>query len=293
MATVVIGAGGYTAFNLVKEISKTEEVLAVLSETNVATRKFYTENNIKMLPSIEFLLQQKLNKGSKIIYLGGTGGSDHTFTDIDKLTRAYITGVAQSLEVARTFGLPILISGSYWELILDPMTNTSINLYASFQSAQNKILEYFAFAYNTSITKVFLADVYGPHDPRPKLLQFLINSVEFNKELKMGNPNQIIAPIFINDVVDDLINIMSSMPLNKNSVGKIQILPREIYTIKEFVSKFEDISARKVRTKWNSIKKIRMDIENFPVIKDIYKTTSSYTSLDDGLHHILYPNNHK
>jgi len=287
MSAVVIGAGGYTAFNLVKEISKNEEVIAVLSEKNKIARKFYYDNNIKTLSNIEQLLALKLNKASKIIYLGGAGGGDHSFNDIKILTKAYITGVVQSLEVARTFNLPILICGSYWELINDPRTNTNINLYASLHASQNKILEYFAFTYGVSITKVLLADVYGPNDPRPKLLKSLIDSIESNEELYMGNPSQIIAPIFISDVVEDLINIMGSMSLYINSVMQLQLLPEKVYTLLEFVTKIELVSSKIVRVKWNTTKKIRMDIKHFPITSNIYKRSSNYISLEDGLRFIL------
>jgi nucleoside-diphosphate-sugar epimerase len=115
MSVVIVGAGSYTGFNLVKKISKDRETLAVISNknTNTIPREFYNENNIKTLSSIESLLSEKLSQKSIIIYLGGYSSSDHTFTDIEKLTRAYITGVSQSLEVARKFGCPIVIVGSY------------------------------------------------------------------------------------------------------------------------------------------------------------------------------------
>ena len=289
MSIVVIGSGGYTGFNLVKKLSKENEVLAVLSNKykNNLAGKFYTENNIKTLPDIESLLSIKLDKESKIVYLGGHSVSDHVFKDIELLTRAYVTGVVQSLEVAKKFDCRIVIGGSYWEIIKNSNNNSNINLYSSFQRAQNKILEYFTTEYGVPILKVFLADSYGLNDWRPKLLKTIINSLETNNVINMGSPSQIIAPIYMDDIVNDLVDIMDFKILNSESVTFLQLMPEKIYTLREFINVVEFITKKTIQVKWNTIEKIRLDIEQFPMSNNIYKNKKPRTSLEDGLSNIL------
>jgi len=289
MSVVIVGAGSYTGFNLVKKISKDRETLAVISNknTNTIPREFYNENNIKTLSSIESLLSEKLSQKSIIIYLGGYSSSDHTFTDIEKLTRAYITGVSQSLEVARKFGCPIVIVGSYWELLSKIGNNSNINLYSAIQASQNKILEFFAYEYGISITKIFQADTYGPNDWRPKLLSAVINSIKNNKVLNVGSPNQIIAPIYISDVIGDLIDIMDSASFGENLLNQVQLMPDKVYTLKKFIDKIEIVTQKTVLVNWNTKANIRADIENFPIIKNIHKNKNKRVILEEGLNEVL------
>jgi nucleoside-diphosphate-sugar epimerase len=287
MTVVVIGSGGYTSFNLVKKLSKDHEVVAMLSDKHKNTQpgKFYVENNIKILPSIELLLSEKLTQESKIIYLGGHGVSDHNFTDIELLTKAYINGVVQSLEVARKFNCQITIGGSYWELINN--NNTNINLYASFQAAQNKILEYFTLKYKISIQKVYLADSYGLNDWRPKLLQTIIHSLKTGSVIKMGSPRQIIAPIYISDVVEDLVDIINMKTLNSESLVYLQLMPERVYTLEQYINIIELVAKKTIPVEWNTMRKERIDIEHFPISNNIYKSKKNRTALEEGLSHIL------
>ena len=289
MTNVVIGSGGYTGFNLVKRLSKDQEVLAVLSDKHQLRQsgKFYIQNKIKMLPKIESLLSEKLNSESKIIYLAGYGTSDHYFNDIELLTHAYVTGMVQALEIARNFNCKIVIGGSYWELINNPKTNTNINLYASFQAAQNKILEYFSLEYGTSIIKVFLADSYGPNDWRPKLLQTILNTLKTGHVIKMGSPKQIIAPIYINDVVEDLVDIMNLESSILGSVTYLQLVPDKVYSLEEFIDIIQLVTKKTIPVKWNEIEKIRLNIEHFPISNSTYKSRRTYLSLKEGLNNVL------
>jgi nucleoside-diphosphate-sugar epimerase len=287
VSIVVIGAGGFTSFNLVKKLSNDQEVLAVLSDKhkNSQPGKFYAENNIEMLPSIESLLSKKLKQESKIVYLGGHAVSDHDFTDIKLLTKAYIKGVVQSLEVARKFNCQITIGGSYWELINNNGTN--INLYASFQAAQNKLLEYFTLKYEISTQKVFLADSYGLNDWRPKLLQTIINSLETGSVINVGSPRQIIAPIYISDVVDDLVDIINMKTSNSESLTYLQLMPEKVYTLEQYINIIESVTKKTISIKWNTIRKERIEIENFPTSDNIYNSRKIRTTLKEGLSNIL------
>jgi nucleoside-diphosphate-sugar epimerase len=283
---IVIGAGSYTAFNLVKELSKNEEVLCVLSHRNVNVNNYYLEHKIKTVPNIKALSQEKLTKESKIYYLGGAGSQDHTFADIEKLSRAHITGVTQSLEVARRFGCSYLSCSSYWELI-ENSNKVGINLYATFLLAQNKILEFYAYEYGVSSTKVFLADVYGLNDWRPKLLQGVIYSIESGETLSMGNASQVIAPIYISDVVEDLINIMNLSTSSAHLLSQLVLKPEKTYTLFEFINRIESITLKKVKIEWNANKKIRKDVENFPNNNYVYLRKTPYINLDEGLRRAL------
>jgi hypothetical protein len=289
MSIVVIGGGGYTAFNLVKELWKRNEVMVVISEANKKNLAgmFYLENGIKTISSIESLLLENLTKESKIVFLGGYGVDDHKFKDIELLSRAYITGVTQSLEIARKFDCEILIGGSYWELVNNASTGTNINLYSTFQSAHNKILEYYANEYRVRIKKIFLTDSYGKNDWRPKLLQTLIASSKSGEVINMGSPLQIIAPMYISDVVSDIIEISNLSIKNSKSVTYLQLLPDKIYTLEEFLKVFEFIAKKEVPIKWGMLVRNRLDIKEFPISKNAHYNSKKRITIEEGLGYVL------
>ena len=291
MTVVVIGAGGYTGFRLVQKICKEKDLIVIQSDkyTEREPGKFYSENRIKTLPNIESLLSVELSESSKIFYLGGHASNDHNFADIEFLTKAYILGTVQSLEIARKFHCTITIGGSYWELAKSKK-NTNINLYASFQSAQNKILEHFASQYDVDIRKLYLADSYGINDWRPKLLQIVIRALKSGQVINLGAPEQIIGPIYIDDVIEDLIDISNLDSSNTRSVKYLQLVPDKIYTLQEFVKIIESILGRNIPVKWNTVIKEREDIQSFPLTKNIYERKGKYMTFKEGLSYILNQN---
>ena len=291
MTVVVVGAGGYTGFRLVQKICKVKDLIVIQSDkySEREPGKFYSENRIKTLPNIESLLSVELSERSKIIYLGGHASNDHNFADIELLTKAYILGTVQSLEIARKFNCTITIVGSYWELV-QGKKNTNINLYSSFQSAQGKILEYFASQYNVDIRKLYLADSYGINDWRPKLLQIVIRALKSGQVINLGAPEQIIAPIYIDDVIEDLVDISYLDSSNTSSVKYFQLIPEKIYTLQEFVKIVESILGRSIPVNWNTVIKEREDIQSFPITKNIYVRKREYMTFEEGLSYILRQN---
>jgi nucleoside-diphosphate-sugar epimerase len=160
-------------------------------------------------------------------------------------------------------------------------------LYSAIQASQNKILEFFAYEYGISITKIFQADTYGPNDWRPKLLSAVINSIKNNKVLNVGSPNQIIAPIYISDVIGDLIDIMDSASFGDNLLNQVQLMPDKVYTLKKFIDKIEIVTQKTVLVNWNTKANIRADIENFPIMKNIHKNKNKRVILEKGLNEVL------
>jgi nucleoside-diphosphate-sugar epimerase len=249
-----------------------------------------SENKIKFIENINDLHDMKIQKESTLIYLAGYSISDHKYSDIDKMVTTYITDLTKTLDICVKNKSNIIIGGSYWELI-ETNNNSSINLYAALHKSQKPILKFYAENYNQPIIKLFLSDIYGPEDWRPKLLPTLLKSIENNSKIKMGSPGQIIAPVYIDDVIEIIVQLIEQKIKlhSKYSYSEIQINPVKIYTLVEYVEELEEIMQKKVNALWGVNKKVRADIVQYPKNNDL--TLDVFTNLKSGLIEVIKNSN--
>jgi nucleoside-diphosphate-sugar epimerase len=289
MQTIIIGGASYLGFNLIKRITKTNVITVISEKPKNSTIKNSLENlKVKVVPEIQSLFSEKITKDFSIVYLGGYSCSDHKLTDIDPMVKAYITGVTQALELARKFEIPFYIAGSYWELLDIEHENSKINLYAEIQFAQNRILNFFSDKFAIPITKIYIADTYGPADWRPKLIsKILLQSKVGVGTIEMGSPKQIIAPLYIEDTVGDICDIINSSDLNVSSVNYLQLKPDKIFTLGDYVDLIKKTAKIEISINWNTRPQLRSSIYEFPYSKFLYENKKARTNLEDGINSIL------
>ena len=73
-------------------------------------------------------------------------------------------------------------------------------LYAATKQAYEDILDFYADAFDLKVITLKLFDTYGPDDPRPKLLNLLLKSLETGESLGMSPGEQQIDLVHIDDV---------------------------------------------------------------------------------------------
>jgi len=289
MQTIIIGGGGYLGFNLTKSFQNKHNVITVISKENKNSiiRKSFENLKVKVVPEIQSLFEEKITKDSRIVYLGGYSCNDHKLADIDPMIRAYITGVTQALELARKFEVPFYIAGSYWELVDVVSENSKINLYAEFQFAQNRILNFFADKFQIPVTKIYLPDIYGPADWRPKLIPKLLLGSKAGSTIDMGSPGQIIAPLYIEDTVGDFYDILATSDSNTSLVNYLQLKPDKIFTLGECIDLIKKTAKIEISINWNTRIQLRSNIYEFPYRNFLYKNKKVRTNLEDGINSIL------
>jgi nucleoside-diphosphate-sugar epimerase len=289
MQTIVIGGGGYLGFNLTKSFQNKHNVITVISKKNKNSviRKSLENLKVKVVPEIQSLFSENITQNSRIVYLGGYSCNDHKFADIDPLIRAYITGVTQALELARKFEVPFYIAGSYWELVDIVSENSRVNLYAELQFAQNRVLNFFTDKFQIPVTKIYLADIYGPRDWRPKLISKLLLGPKAGSTIDMGSPEQIIAPQYIEDTIGDFYDILATSDSNTSLVNYLQLKPDKIFTLREYIDLIKKTAKIEISVNWNTRTQIRSNIYDFPYRNFLYESKKVRTNLEDGIISIL------
>jgi hypothetical protein len=74
---------------------------------------------------------------------------------------------------------------------------------------------------------------------------------------------------------------------NSESLMYLQLMPERVYTLEQYINMIELVTKKTISVKWNTIRKERIDIENFPISDNIYNSRKIRTTLEEGLSHIL------
>ena len=285
MTVLIIGGASYTGYNFALKICKKETTYSLITNQSTASRVIedLQANGVKIIDKFDPIIEGDVQNLNKVFYFGGYSCSDHKFKDLDGLVRAYSLGILQALEIGRIFNCKVFICGSYWEIVETNITGLSINLYAALQQSSNLLIDFYKKTFNTKVTKIYLADTYGPSDWRPKLLSNLISPNASTHELSMGSGKQVIGPMYIDDVTDQLEEIAYC----DKEIDGIQLIPIKIYTLEEYLREIEDLLDTKLKIKWGSRISERQEINVFPQLKAGTLMSKSKTTLKEGINFIL------
>ena len=100
-------------------------------------------------------------------------------------------------------------TGSSWQHYNDGAGREPTCLHSALKSAFDEVLLYFAKAENLQVHTIKLFDTYGPLDPRPKLVNLVLDSIKKREKLGLSPGNQLIDIVHIHDVVDAYVCLIS------------------------------------------------------------------------------------
>ena len=127
--------------------------------------------------------------------------ASHTAADIDPLMDSNLKLGTLLLESLSHHGCHRLVStGTSWQHY-DDAEHNPVCLYAATKQAFEDIARYYAEGASQRIVHLHLSDTYGPHDPRRKILQLLVNAALSAGRLSMSPGEQLLDLVYIDDVV--------------------------------------------------------------------------------------------
>lgn len=128
-----------------------------------------------------------------VFHIAGLFVSQHDPGDVDPLIESNLRFGAQILECMAQAGVKRLVTaGSFWQ---HPRPR---NLYAATKTAFEAIAGYYHDAHGIQVVTVTLPDVYGPGDPRQKLVNVLRNAN--GERIPMLPANHMIDLVHVDDV---------------------------------------------------------------------------------------------
>ena len=135
-----------------------------------------------------------------VFHLASLFLAEHRDTDVESLVAANVLLTTQVLEAMAATGVQVLVNtGTYWQF--DPEGGyRPTNLYAATKQAAGAVVDYYVAAHRIRACTLHLFDVYGPEDPRRKLVPRLLGLAARGGRLAMSPGEQLLDLVHIDDV---------------------------------------------------------------------------------------------
>ena len=178
---------------------------------------------------------------------------DHRPADISSLIESNITFGTNLMEAMSKTGIQRLITtGTYWQYFEDQV-DSAVNLYAATKIAFDKIVKYYSAARGLLVTELILFDVYGPYDPRPKLIPTLLKKIKDGLPMSLSPGDQIVDFVHIDDVVEAY--VCATLMIVGQSQSEFQTYAvggNERRTVRDVVKTVEQVTGVQAKIEWGA-----------------------------------------
>ncbi len=252
--TIITGASGYIGSYLAARLA------AAGWEVHVVTRK--TSNTCKLEQTIlkknlhvhngttsNLLSIIKQVRPELVFHLASQFIAEHKSGDVTALVQNNICFGNQLLEAMAANSVKrIITAGTLWQNYKN--LNVAANLYAATKQAFESILTFYIDAYSITATTLYLPDVYGPKDPRNKLIPLLYRASKTGETLVMSAGEQQIDLVHIDDVVEAFMMAAEQMDTQNSLHAKYKITSGNPISLAELVHQYLDITKTNIDIEW-------------------------------------------
>ena len=128
-----------------------------------------------------------------------------------------------------------------------------VSLYAATKRAFEDLLVYYSDAAQVSVVTLELFDVYGPNDPRPKLMNLLRHASLAGGPLKLSPGEQKIDLIYVDDVVDAYVTAAGRLLAGRVSgAEKYAVGTGRVRSLRDVVATYACVTGREVPVEWGA-----------------------------------------
>lgn len=175
----------------------------------------------------------------------------HQTSDIHPLIESNISFATQLVDAMVKNGVHRLINtGTSWQHF-ENMDYNPVSLYAATKQAFEAILTYYKESSPLKVINLKLFDIYGPNDPRPKLISLLLDTATTGKTLDLSPGEQFIDLIHVRDVVQAyLIAANRLFDAQPNQWEDFAVTSSSPIPLKEMVNKLESLLGKPISINW-------------------------------------------
>ena len=265
MNILITGANGYIAKNLIKKISNNTKhnlTLLVREDSNIDDLLKYVdiENIIFYDGSIKSMRNLANYKIDLVFHLANYYPDSIRPNIPEEIISSNLTLIANVVTVLQD-NTNSDIKNRNFRII-------NVTSYVISDRDENSLYKHtkksaFNYLRNQNCQNYILYDTYGENDPRPKLINYLINYSNTGEKFNMKySEDSQINLVYIKDVIDAFI-----LAIDKNQKNDIFEIRCETLTLKEVVNTFNQISEKQVNVIWpkkNLKNTIKINIYNSP-----------------------------
>ena len=248
MNILITGANGYIAKNLIKKISNNTKhnlTLLVREDSNIDDLLKYVdiENIIFYDGSIKSMRNLANYKIDLVFHLANYYPDSIRPNIPEEIISSNLTLIANVVTVLQD-NTNSDIKNRNFRII-------NVTSYVISDRDENSLYKHtkksaFNYLRNQNCQNYILYDTYGENDPRPKLINYLINYSNTGEKFNMKySEDSQINLVYIKDVIDAFI-----LAIDKNQKNDIFEIRCETLTLKEVVNTFNKISEKQVNVIW-------------------------------------------
>lgn len=167
--------------------------------------------------------------------------------------------------LSKSIGTPVemfISSGSYSQDIY----HESESLYTLSKKHFEKIQYLFSSKYNLKNISFHLGDVYGPNDPRNKLIPYLLKNENNDIVCLNSDGSSLFSPIHINDVINQFRKVIEH---SFDSKFIVKNLTSELISVKDFISIYKNTRNKNFQINYGKTKQSTLsDIQNFKILEN-------------------------
>lgn len=258
MKTILItGSTGFIGSNLTSEFIKNYKVIALLRKKNKKISTLIKSKNILIYKN--FLdLDKKISKLriDFVIHCATHYVKKHVISDLQKLSESNILFGNIILENLTKMNAKKFINFStVWE-DYNGAKNSPHNLYAFYKKSFSEMINFYKERHKkTKFYNLMIADTFGYHDKRNKIITVLRKNYKKNKVTNIISKKLEINLINVKDIIEAVKSI-----LNNRIKPSTYLLSNNIFNIKKLIDKFNSNNKRKIKTKYLSNKLLREKI---------------------------------
>lgn len=188
-----------------------------------------------------------------VFHLASYFVAEHAPEDITPLVESNLHFGVQLLEAMTGNDVRrIVYAGTSWQHFGQD-GDQPVNLYAATKTAYSTFAAYYSVVKRLQATQLSLFDVYGPGDPRPKLLPALLRSLVNGDRLAMSAGEQALDLLFVDDAVEAFI-VAGKRLLNATrdagSWEEFMVGSGHAVGLRDLVKMLEDIAGRPAAVDW-------------------------------------------
>lgn len=217
-------------------------------------------------------------------HMAGYFTGAHNDEDIEPLVVNNIlfgTRLVDALSLQRQCHL--VSAGSYWQHQGDSSYHPGA-LYAATKQAFQDIVEFYRVSDGLRTTTLKLFETYGPSDPRPKIVNLLLDAAATGRWLAMSEGQQLLDLVYVDDVATGFIAASQNLDLNDPpSRREFALSSGAPIRLRDLVIAIEGIIGCDVPIEWGKKGYRRTEMFEPWVIAPVVPNWSPAVSLDRGI----------
>lgn len=295
-SVLITGGAGFIGANLINKLLKLNYNVSLILKKSSDPWRIKDILNKVAIYHADLLNKKKLTEivnkinPNFIIHLA-TYGDYRKQADVEEMMDVNIKGTLNLLLASKNINYKLFIntgSSSEYGIKNKPMNEKNclepISFYAATKASATFLCQVFAKEYKKSIVTLRPFSVYGPYEEKTRFIPTIIKAIIENKPIKLTPGNQCRDFIYVKDVVDIYIKILSS---GKKFSGQIFNMGTGIkYANDEVVKMLFEITGKKVSIEKGAFPTRLWDTSHW--VADISKTKKILNwkpkfTLEDGL----------